>query len=104
MKFNTTIPLTDRFGDAITEKSRDGEERAITLGIAAVRAIDLVLPEDKEIKPEEIRKRDVLACKLISQNEVELTSKEISMLKERICNFGTNIAGQLIKVLDGENG
>ena len=102
MKFNTGIILTDRFGKVVEEKDSEGNIVIITLGIVAVRAIDLQLPQDKDIKPEEMRKLDNLACKIMSQTEVELTAREIVTLQERVCNFNALIAGQLIRALDGE--
>ena len=104
MKFDTTKVLTDRLGKPIKEKQQDGEEVTITLGIVAVRTIDLVLEEDKEVKAEDMRKRDILACKIMSQPEVELTSKEVVFLSDRVCKFGANIAGQLIKELEKKDG
>ena len=103
MKFDTTKILTDRLGKAITEKTTDGE-LSITTGIVVVRAIDLQLPEDKDVKAEDHRKRDVLACKIMSQAEVELTAKEVVFIQERVCNFGTLIAGQIIKALEKTDG
>ena len=100
MLFNASTPLIDRFGKTFIEKHRDGEEITITLGIVVVRTIDLILPEDKDIKAEDMRKRDILACKCMSQKEVELTAKEVAFLQYRVCNFGANIAGQLIKALE----
>ena len=107
MKFDADRILTDRDGQPIEEPivkagKPTGESRTLTHGIVAVRAIDAQLPDDKELKPEDVRKRFILGARIMDGGLVDLKPDEAALIQKRACVFGIAIAGQVIAALDGE--
>lgn len=114
MKFNVKVPVIDRNKDTVTEpvfvngvRDTTKQPRTVTLGMLAIRAIDLQLPEDKDLKPDEVRKRFFLTTRLEAAADskdgtVDLTPEEVVLIQNRCVHFGLAVAGQLIVALDGK--
>ena len=106
MKFNTDEPLLDRENEPVIEKTTNekGEikSKLITLGVVAIRAVDLQLPGDKDIKPEEVLANFMLTVKIANGGVIDITTEQAAMLKARVVNFNNLIAGRLMYAL--ENG
>jgi len=91
--------ITDFEGNAITDP--DGTE--LTLRDVCIRALLMNHPDERNIKGEEKLRRYDLALKIQNQKTPELTTTEISNIKDLIGRaFAALIVGRAWHMLEGD--
>jgi len=94
MKLKTEQVLKNLDG----ENMKEGENRILTIGMVLSGA--LVSPGEKKLNPIEAMDRYGLAMDLRAKKEVELSSEQIVMCKEAVCQtFSPLISGQVCIML-----
>jgi hypothetical protein len=76
--------------------------RPVTYGMVACRAIDQRREGDDKLQPDDIRKRDRTARKMIGGGKVRLAPDEVMLIATRIVSFGQVVAGQILDELYGD--
>ena len=96
----TTISALATFKDRNGETIKEGDE-PFTFRNLAIRAIDMVIPEDQNMSIADKLLFDKLARKIMLNDAIDLTSQEVTKLKDRIGKvFPPLIVGQAIELLD----
>ena len=97
MKVNVTKVIKDFNGNAI----KDGEADVIARPLL-VNALTLLGQDDKELSGDDRFKRYKLAIKITDNDEVDLTSEEVSHIKGIVGKmFQPLIVGRLFDILEG---
>lgn len=99
-----TQPLISIVGKPMLQDPKDPAS-AITLGDAAVLALETATEDDKGASGEDKFKRDQLARKIYGKKDVALTVEEIALIKTRIGKVETPaVVGAAWPLLDPASG
>lgn len=98
MKINVLQPLTNYEGELFTEN-----EKPILLRTLIINALNYVPKDGKKATPEEQMDIYQLSVKAHNENEIELSSEQISIIKKNMSEmFSPVIAGQACMILEGK--
>ena len=78
-----------------------GEEKPMTLCLAATRALSVTFSDEQNLAPEKKVERFHLALRLLKENSPDLTAEEIVTIKNVVGKmFGNVIVGRAWAILD----
>ena|ERR1039458_3686729 len=96
-----TKPLIGMDGNPITSADAKGLQTPMTLGDAAVSALETILDEDRQAPGAEKFKLDELARKIYKKKDAVLLIEEIAKIKDRIGKYyGPVVIGPAWRMLD----
>lgn len=105
MKLDVTQEIKQRNGDPMIDNDGTGKTVNANVRNALINALEASLKADQSDAPKKKYERSKLADKIYDNDTVELTSEEVTLIKERVGKvFGAYVVKYLWDLLEEKTG